>query len=120
LWCQVDGEDLTPLRDRVLVPAVRDLAAQRKPDVSVMEDVVGLLALVPEPTDKDALAAWKATLAQLAKVQGSKMTRIYDERRAQAKRERTSPPPAMKRISFCGAADVVEDGGGTAAPGSKR
>jgi hypothetical protein len=107
LWCQVDNEDLIPLRDNVLVPALRDLLVAHRSDVTVIEDVVGLLALTPEPTEPKALAAWKEVQAQLAKASNGKLARIYDERRMQAKRERAAPPPAMKRISFCGVAETA-------------
>jgi hypothetical protein len=109
LWCQVDEADVTELRDRVLVPAVHDLAAGHKPDVNVVEDLVGLLALMQEPTDATAQAAWKTALAELGHFQGGRAARIFNERREQAKHERTSPPPAMKRISFCGAPDPNPD-----------
>jgi hypothetical protein len=111
LWCQVDADDMTPLRDNVLVPALHDLLAAHRADGNVIEDVVGLLALTPEPSDAKALAAWKEVLAQLGKVNGGRMAKVFDERRAQAKRERTAPPPAMKRISFCGAAEATGDTG---------
>jgi hypothetical protein len=105
LWCQVDGEDLAPLRDNVLVPALHDLLSAHRADVNVIEDVVGLLALTVEPTEGKAQTAWREVLAQLSKVNGGKLAKVYDERRTQAKRERAAPPPAMKRISFCGAAE---------------
>jgi hypothetical protein len=114
LWCQVAPEDLQPLRDHVLVPALHDLAASRKTE-PVAEDLVGLLALTPEPTDKDALAAWRAAVAQLQKLPGGKLARVFEERRAQARRERTSPPPAIRRVTFCGAADVAPDASAAAA-----
>jgi hypothetical protein len=111
LWCQVDGDDLTQLRDNVLVPALHDLLAGHKADSNVVEDVVGLLALVAEPSDPKALTAWKETLAQLGQVSGGKLLRVLDERRAQAKHERATPPPAMKRISFCGVSESAGDSG---------
>jgi hypothetical protein len=122
LWCQADASDLFLFRDNVLVPAVHDLTAQKRPDDNVVDDVVSLLALTPEPTDKDALAAWKATLAQLGHARGGRWAKLFDERRAQAKRERANPPPAMKRISFCGAADEIPSSGspGSSKPGTPR
>jgi hypothetical protein len=114
LWCQVDGDDLTQLRDNVLVPGLHELVAAHRSDVNVVEDEVGLLALVPEPTDPKPLAAWKDALAQLSKFDGGKLAHVFEERRTQAKHERTSPPPAMKRISFCGASESSGDSGATA------
>jgi hypothetical protein len=106
LWCQVDNSDLLPLRDHVLVPAVVEMLGAAKPDPAVVDDLVGLLALVPEPegTDKEAAAAWKSVMAQLDKP-ASRYGRIFRDRRATAQRERVAPPPAMKKVSFCGLAE---------------
>lgn len=107
LWCQVDDADLDPLRDDVLVPAAAEAVAKPKPDTTVIDDLVGMLALVPEPTDKDALAKWKAVIASLDKVAGGRPGRVYRDRRAAAARERQDPPPAMRKISFCNASEAT-------------
>ena len=106
LWCQVDPSDYVPLRDHVLVPATNDLLKQPKPDPVITDDLVGLLALVqePGPTETEALAAWKATLSQIDKP-GARFGRIFRDRKATAQRERAAPPPAMKKLSFCGIAE---------------
>ncbi|MCU1283270.1 MAG: hypothetical protein JWM53_6816 [bacterium] len=108
LWCQVDPSDLLPLRDHVLVPATMELMQKPKPDPTIVDDVVGLLALVPDPTpaEADALAAWKKVMALVEKP-GSRFGRIFHDRRATAVRERASPPPAMKKLSFCGVVDTA-------------
>ncbi|HEX8951135.1 MAG TPA: hypothetical protein VF945_04785, partial [Polyangia bacterium] len=71
LWCQVDASDYIPLRDHVLVPAAVEMLGKPKPDPAIVDDLVGLLALVQEPGttpgEKDALAAWKSALALLEK-----------------------------------------------------
>src|SRR6185369_17087055 len=57
LWCQVDSDDLAEFRDRVLVPAVTQALSSAPGkngpavDPSSVDDLVGLTALVPEPTD---------------------------------------------------------------------
>src|SRR6185369_12677560 len=84
LWCQVDADDLAEFRDRVLVPAVAQALAQpsaagepkshktdkadQRAEASMIEDLVGLVALVPEPdaSDAKAQAAWKALMAAIA------------------------------------------------------
>src|SRR6185436_4298333 len=53
LWCQVDGDDLAEFRDRVLVPALARALANGKADRTMLEDLVGLVALVPEPAPPD-------------------------------------------------------------------
>jgi hypothetical protein len=116
LWCQVDSTDLVPLRDHVLVPATMEMLAKPKPDAPVISDLVGLLALVPEPLagppdaegfDAAALSAWKGLLSALDKP-GSKYGRIFRDRRALATQERLKPPPAMKKVTFCSAPAAME------------
>lgn len=104
LWCQVDPSDYVPLRDHVLVAAVDDVLGKPKPDPAIADDLVGLLALVPEPgpTEKDALGPWKATLARLDAKPNDRYGHIFRDRKATAERERAAPPPAMRRLSFCG------------------
>ncbi len=103
LWCQVDAADYTPLRDHVLVPAVVEMIGKPKVDPVIVDDLVGLLALVqePGPTEKDATTAWKGVISLLEKP-GSRYGRIFRDRKATSQHERTSPPPAMKKLSFCG------------------
>jgi hypothetical protein len=151
LWCQVDGDDLGEFRDRVLVPALADALAAPKPDPTLVEDLAGLLALVPEPTvaasaapgkvepsakmkslmgieprgepsaeptdpkviaaQQQAVDAWKKVLAALAKA-GEKPMRAFNTRRAAAARERTNPPPMVKKVNFCNAAAATYPSGG--------
>ncbi len=106
LWCQVDASDYIPLRDHVLVPAVLDMLGKPKPDPAIVADLVGLLALVQEPSatnpsEKDAAAAWKNVMSLLDKP-GSRYGRIFRDRKATSQRERAAPPPSMKKLSFCG------------------
>ena len=108
LWCQVDASDLVPLRDHVLVPAVMDMVGKPKPDPATLDDLVGLLALAPEPAaaDKDATDKWRAGLAALEKP-GTKFGKLFRDRRFTADRERKAPPPAMKKLSFCGIGEAA-------------
>jgi len=105
LWCQVDADDLTSFRDRVLVPSLADAIAAAKPDAQLIEDLVGLIALVPEPTATDAKAqdAWKKMMAALPKA-GEKAAHALATRRAASARERANPPPMIKKVNFCNAA----------------
>ena len=108
LWCQVDASDLVPLRDHVLLPAVTEMLRRPKPESPEVADLVGLLALAPEPaaTDKEGAAKWRAVQQQLEHVAGGRLARVFRERRATAATERQAPPPALRKISFCNAADV--------------
>ena len=70
LQCQVDAEDATVLRDHVLVPALASAAKLgREGNGTMLEDLLGLLALTPDPSMGDdadakaARAAWTDALA---------------------------------------------------------
>jgi hypothetical protein len=109
LWCQMDGNDLVELRDRVLVPAFVHALGDAKADGTMVEDLAGLVALVPEPTDKDDAkdqTAWKAMLAALSRAP-EKVQRTFSVRRASAARERVNPPPMIKKVNFCNAASAT-------------
>ena len=143
LWCQVDGDDLAEFRDHVLVPAFARVLADPQADRTMVEDIAGLVALVPAPTDPGAgtiklgslgglaarpsrgprdglpepatappadpervkaFTAWKAMMAAADK--NGAASRAFTLRRAAAKRERASPPPMLKKVSFCNAAET--------------
>jgi hypothetical protein len=150
LWCQVDNDDLQIFRDRVLVPAAARALSTPGADRNMVEDLVGLVALVPEPTveiqKSDAsgsggvvggsagspptaggkpiptpatlppnVAAWKSLLGTIEK-SGDKLARSFASRRATVKRERAAPPPMIKRVSFCGAAQAPDRSAGDTTP----
>src|SRR4029079_18276688 len=104
-WCQVDADDLASFRDRVLVPLLTDALAAPKPDAQLTEDLVGLIALVPEPatTDPKAQEAWKKMMAALPRG-GDRAQRTLTVRKAASARERANPPPMIKKVNFCNAA----------------
>jgi hypothetical protein len=108
LWCQIDGNDLVELRDRVLAPALTASLHDAKVDATTLEDLAGLVALVPEPEAADAAgqASWKAMLAALAHAP-EKVRRAFDVRRASAARERANPPPMIKKVNFCNASSAT-------------
>lgn len=108
LWCQIDGNDLVELRDRVLVPAFAESLADPHVDPTMLADLAGLVALVPEPDAADAAAqpVWKAMLAALGHA-NEKVQRAYSSRRATAARERANPPPMIKKVNFCNAASAT-------------
>ena len=105
LWCQVDADDLASFRDRVLVPLVTDALAASKPDPQLIEDLVGLIALVPEPpaTDAKAQDAWKKMMAALPHAD-EHAQKTLATRKAASARERANPPPMIKKVNFCNAA----------------
>ena len=109
LWCQVDADDWAQFRDHVLVPATAEALGDPKSPPTLLEDLVSLVALVPDPAadaDPKAQAAWKALLAAIGKA-NERVQRTFSSRRATARHERTSPPPMIKKVNFCGAADAA-------------
>ena len=114
LWCQIDPETVAQFRDRVLVPAFNQMAPDPakphgKTEAAVIEDLVDLIALVPEPpaTDAAATAAWKKLIADLEHG-ADHLGRTYNTRRAASAHERTNPPPMIRKVNFCGAADLPD------------
>jgi hypothetical protein len=74
----------------------------------MVEDLAGLVALVPEPDAADVkdATAWKAMLAALGKA-SDKTQRTFNVRRASAARERQFPPPMIRKVNFCSAANTM-------------
>jgi hypothetical protein len=74
----------------------------------MVEDLAGLVALVPEPdaTDAKDQASWNAMRAALDK-SSDKVQRTFNVRRASAARERQFPPPMIKKVNFCSAANTM-------------
>lgn len=98
LWCHAADDDVAALRDHVLVPAAMDLV---KGDATIRDQVLSLVAVVPEPpaSDAQASAAWTALLAQLDKISG--VGKAFRDHRAGAARQRLAPPSTLRRVSFC-------------------
>jgi hypothetical protein len=105
LWCQIDTGDLAQLRDRVLAPTVAALA---KTGGSQLVDIIDLLALAPAPPAGPLDKPWRAALAALRSA-GEKHTRLFEERRAAARRSRQMPSTALRKIDFCTAAEIAPE-----------
>jgi hypothetical protein len=121
LWCQLDDDDVARFRDGVLVPGMEVAVANPKTPQAIMEDLVGLLALVPEPaaTDASASAAWKKMQGDLAKAP-EHLQRMYNTRRAASVRERQNPPPVIRKVNFCNAPNVTTTGQPANASGGRE
>jgi hypothetical protein len=102
LWCQVDSDDLRGLRDRVLVPEVSDLLAKSSGHPESADDLIDLLALVPIPKEPKALDAWRSLMATMEKGPNGSLEKRFNDRRLAAAKDRSSPPPAMRKITMCG------------------
>jgi hypothetical protein len=108
LWCQIDPEDLALLQDAVLVPALIEAATHPPKDPTVADDLVSLFALLSPPTDAAALARYNQARASFRT--NDRLERLYGTRSARARRQRQSPPPAIKHVNFCGVAPSSDEG----------
>jgi hypothetical protein len=102
LWCQIDPDDLALLRDRVLVPTLRQAIKQPPKDPAIIDDLVSLFALTSPPIEPGALAAFNDTRAAVKA--NDRLEKLFATRQSRANRQRSSPPPMIKRVSFCGVA----------------
>jgi len=120
LWCQLDDDDVARFRDGVLVPGMESAIANPKTPPAILEDLIGLLALVPEPaaTDANATAAWKKMQGDVAKAPDH-LQRMYNTRRAASTRERQNPPPIIRKVNFCNAPTVTNPDQMTRSPGAR-
>lgn len=108
LWCQVDGQDLEHLRDRVLVPAAIQMLQGNQPNTDTAEDLLGLLAVTKRPREGEPLAAWKKAMGLIEK--NPTYVKVFESRQAAAVRERLEPPPSMKKSNFCIPSPAMDNG----------
>jgi hypothetical protein len=111
LQCQVSTEDGNALRDRVLIVALLDAVKRSSPsDQTLLDDVLGLLALTPDPgfsaAEKNARAAWEAALAGARQLAPEQYNAAFTQRRAGAQITRKTPSPKLKKSMFCTAEEV--------------
>lgn len=92
LWCQIDPLDGPLLRDLVLVPTLTEQLQKAQPDLALVDDLLGLLSLLPEPAQ--STPAWSGLLQQLGRLPGSRYPKLYSERRALAQQQRKIADPA--------------------------
>jgi len=103
LWCQIDAEDQALFRDRVLVPAVKATMAAPPKEQAALDDLVSLFALVPPPSDPVPLAAYNDARAAIKA--NPRADHLFENRDGRARRQRTSPPPMVRKVNFCGVAE---------------
>ena len=114
LACQLDSADLPVLRDRVLAPVLNEEATKAKPDAGKLDDLLSLLVLVPEPraaeegAETQEARAFAASLSKTRSLLGDVAYRAaYQARRAAAEELRQRPSPALRKASFCNAAQFA-------------
>jgi hypothetical protein len=111
LQCQVSNEDGQALRDKVLIAALIDAVKRSSPnDQTLLEDVLGLLALTPDPgfspAEQSTRTAWEAALASARQLAPEQYNTAFTHRRAGAQVTRKSPPLKLKKTMFCTAEEV--------------
>ncbi len=104
LWCQIDPDDLTLLRDRVILPAGERLFAPAgqpaSKDPLTRADLASLIALCDPPPDPTARARYDRVLAGIRA--DAELGRLFTARQTRAQRQRTSPPAMVRKVNFCG------------------
>jgi len=110
LWCQIDWDDLALLRDQVLVPVLNTaLDEKQNKDIAptAVDDIAALLAITTPPKDGPTKNAYDAALEHLKKVSPERYQKSFVVRRSIGERERKDPPPVMRKLTFCKAAEAA-------------
>lgn len=112
-YCQHDPADGPLMRDNVLMPTLIDELSQPKPDPTKVDELIALIALLPEPSLPNE--SWTKLMEQLAKLPGGRYPKLLIDRRIEVqKQRRTSIPPLgpvrslqanKKRPNFCTGSD---------------
>ena len=108
-YCQHDPADGPLLRDSVLIPSVVAELAEPKPDLAKVDELMGLMALLPEPGAPSE--TWTKLLDQLSKLPGGRYPKLLNDKRMEVAKLRRanaqplgpvrSPQASKKRPSFC-------------------
>lgn len=121
LACQMGGDDLIALRDRVFVPLLAEELKRPKPDAARIDDLLGLLALLPAQANQPKSAAAAGALVaampnplptfsslqpQLKTLMGDRLAIAYTRRRDAATQARKTPTAVLKKAMFCSASEV--------------
>lgn len=111
LQCQVSAEDGNAVRDNILIAALVDAVKRSSPsDQTLLDDVLGLLALTPDPgfgpAEQAARTAWEAALKSARELAGEQYNAAFTLRRASAQQTRKLPPTKLRKTMFCTAEEV--------------
>lgn len=115
LACQVEDDDVTGLRDQVLIPALDEELKKPAVDKLKIEELLSLIVLAPDPPLGENGAAtpqrtaWQAAIDKTKTLMGDQFTRVFDVRRAAAESSRKNPPAQLAQAMFCGAAPLTPE-----------
>jgi len=106
LQCQFDAWDAIALRDGVLVPALTEATGSgRELENNLFEDLLGLLALTPDPGFSPAEARarkdWEMALASARKVADTRYDTAFTKRRQSVQVTRHNVPIKLRDTMFC-------------------
>lgn len=120
--CQVASADAVALRDQVIVPLALSALTPGKADATKADDLIGLLALLPEPEAPEGaptpgapvapaspMARYRALQDLLAKTEGGRYQRLLLERRQKRQQAQRTPSLSERKSSFCNAASGGAD-----------
>ena len=112
LLCQADNVDVTALRDGVLLPSLVQAAnSGRELESNLFDDLLGLLALTPDPGlgDDESVQrkAWSSGLEAARKVAEDRYDSAFTKRRKSVQATRKNAPPTLRDSMFCTAAEVT-------------
>lgn len=110
-YCQVADDDAAALRDRILVPELREQLKAYKAG-GTTEDLIGLLALLPAPVGADRQkeqGSYAAVVSALQKAGEGRLASLFAERQASRDRLVRNPPPSMRKANFCAAKSTDEE-----------
>lgn len=109
LQCQFDKDDAVALRDGVLEPALLEATASgREKESALFDDLLGLLALTPDPelTEQEAPLRknWEAALSSARQFADERYDIAFTRRRLAAQKTRKVEP--AKDQMFCSAKEL--------------
>jgi hypothetical protein len=111
LQCQLATTDGEALRDGVLVRSLVEASKKQPLDQVLLEDLLGLLALTPDPDFADAegmakRTSWEGALALARQAAPPVYDTAFTQRRATAQQTRKHPQLKMAKTMFCTAEEV--------------
>jgi hypothetical protein len=107
--CQVDDDDLQPLRDKLVVPILNATLEQPKPNAAVIDNLISIMIYLPEPTDAEALAFWNSALSKLERNYPDKMKKGVVAGRLAVDASIKNPTMALRRVTFCKAQEAQDE-----------
>ncbi len=107
--CQYDPRDAVALRDGVLEPALLEATRSGvEGESALFDDLLGLLALTPDPAidDAEARKAWSEALGAARQFDTTRYDVAFTKRREKVQKMRKADPTTARDDWFCSATDI--------------